>query len=154
MPTLMPNTTGDPLCKIGVVGWGEESPVRLLTGQSFFARDAVLGLRWFSVVGIVVGVVVVALLRLHLSPMVRLSLLSVVYKKGQCGCQADDDQTLDDVVVDFVVVIVVSTRHAFGEGFVIVVVCAMVVGMGLFEEVGDPFAERPFFLGFFIVSAL
>lgn len=85
--------------------------------------------------------------------MVRLSLLSVVNKKGQCSCEADDDQTLEDVVVEFVVVVVVCAGHAFGEGLVVVVVCTVVVGVRflLFEEVGDPFAEGPFFLGFCIL---
>lgn len=86
--------------------------------------------------------------------MVRLSLLSVIYKECQCGCQADDDQTLEDTVVDFVVVIVVSAGHAFGKGFVVVVVRAVVVGMRFlfFEKVRYPFAEGPFFLRFCILS--
>lgn len=84
--------------------------------------------------------------------MVRLPLLSVIYKKGQCGGQADDDQTLEDAVVDLGVVVVVPAGHAFGKGFVVVVVRAVVVGMGFFEEVGDPFAEGPFLLRFCVAS--
>lgn len=140
MLILMPHTTGDPLPKVRIIRRREESPIRLLTRQSLFGRDAIFGLRCF----------IVALLRLHLPPVVRLSLLSVIHKECQRGRQADDDQTLEDAVVDFVVVVVVSAGHAFGEGLVVVVVvvCAVVVRVGFFEEVGDPFAEGPFFFGF------
>ena len=137
---LMPDATGDPLPVIRVVGWREEAPVRLLARQSLFGWDAVFRLRR-----------VVALLGVHFPPVVRLSLLSVVYQEGQRGCETDDDQALEDAVVEFGVVVVVSAGHAFGEGFVVVVIRPVVVGMGLFEEVGDPFAEGPFFLGLCIV---
>ena len=93
-------------------------------------------------------ILVAFLLRFHFSPMVRLSLLAVVDEEGERGRQADDDKGIEDVVVQFGVVVIVAAGHAFGVGIIVIVVCAVIVRVGVFEEVGNPFAEGPFFLGF------
>ena len=147
VPVSMPHTTSDPLRIIRVVRWREEASVRLLARQSLFGRDAVHGLLLSCRV-----VVPLLLPFLRLSPVVRLSLLAVVDEEGEGGGQADDDEAFEDAVVEFVVVIIVATRYAFRERLVVVVVGgAMVVGVGLFEEIRNPLAEGPFFFGFYIV---
>ena len=146
VPVSMPHTASDPLRIIRVVRRGEEASVRLLARQSLFGRDAVHGLLL-----LLCRVVVPLLLRfLRFSPVVRLSLLAVVDEEGEGSGQADDDEALEDAVVEFVVVVVVATRYAIRERLVVVVVVcgAVVVGVRLFEEVGNPFAEGPFFFGF------
>ena len=152
----MPHSTGDPRGVIRIVRRWEESPVRLLTGHSllFGRRDDAVpgGLGLLRLV--VVVVVVAALLGFGFSPVVRLSLLAVVDEEGERGGQADDDEAFQDAVVQFVVVVVgaVAVGHAVGHGLVVVVVCTVVVRVRIFEEVGDPFAEGPFFLGLWRVS--
>ena len=143
----MPHTTGDPSRIIRILRRGKEPSVRLLTRQSLFGRDAVLRLGLLRLERLV-RILVALLLRFHFSPVVCLSLLAVVDEEGERGRQADDDEGIENVVVQFGVVVVVAPGHAFRVGIIVIVVCAVVVGVGVFEEVGDPFAEGPFFLGF------
>lgn len=152
--TLMPHTTGDPSRIIRILRRGEEPPIRLLTRQSLFGRDdAVLCLGLPRLEGglVLIRIRVALLLRFHFSPVVRLSLLAVVDQEGERGRQADDDEGIEDAVVQFGVVVVVATGHVFWVGIIVIVVCAVVVRVRVFEEVGDPFAKGPIFLGFWRV---
>lgn len=135
----MPHTTSNPLRKIRITRRREESPIRLLPGgqwlRLFIGRDG-------SVLGGLLSQ------RLHFSPMVRLPLLAVVDEEGERGGQTDYDEAFQDAVVEGVVVLGGVAGHAVREGGVVVVVFvggAVVVRVRLFEEIGDPFAERPFF---------
>ena len=150
----MPHTTGDPSRIIRILRRGEEPPIRLLTRQSLFGRDdAVLCLGLPRLEGglVLIRIRVALLLRFHFSPVVRLSLLAVVDQEGERGRQADDDEGIEDAVVQFGVVVVVATGHVFWVGIIVIVVCAVVVRVRVFEEVGDPFAKGPIFLGFWRV---
>ena len=153
---LMPHTTSHPLREIRIVRRREEPPIRLLARQSLLLGryDTVVPLR------LRLAIVVAApplLGLLHFAPVVRLALLAVVDEEGEGGGEADDDEAFEDALVEVVVVVVVvvgvGAGHAVvGEGIVVgvvvVIVGAVVVGVGLFEEVGDPFAQGPFFFGF------
>lgn len=145
LPDSMPHTASNPLREIRIIRRWEEAPIRLL------ARQSLLLARYDTVVPLRLRLAIIAawLLRLlHFAPVVRLALLAVVDEEGEGGGEADDDEAFEDAVVEVVVVVVVvggvGAGHAVvGEGIVVgvvVVVGAVVVGVGLFEEVGDPFA--------------
>ena len=82
--------------------------------------------------------------------MIRLPLLTVVYKKSYSGSYADDDETFENTFVKLIIVRVVAT----GEGRVVVVdvvvFSAVVVGVRVFKEGGEPFAEGPVLFGFWM----
>ena len=147
LPCSMPHTTSHPPREIRIVRRREETPIRLLARQSLLLGrdDTVVPLH----LRLAIVVAAPSLLRLlNFAPVVRLALLAVVDEEGEGGGEADNDEAFKDAVVEVVVVVVVvggvGAGHAVvGEGVVVgvVVVGAVVVGVGLFEEVGDPFAQ-------------
>lgn len=93
------------------------------------------------------------------SSLPLLPLLPVIHQKGQGSCQTYNYQTLQDSIVNIVVVIV-ATRHGVLSS-TDVEVHVLVLGVEaiwvdlfiILEEVGDPFAERAEFFGLCKLSA-
>ena len=122
----MPNSARDPLSVVRMAWWREESSVRLLT-----RRDRHFGTR----------LAVCLSLLLHGPAMGLETQLSVIYKKRKSAGDAKDDQTLQHTFVDFVVVVVAARHGVVDVGFEdVVVVVGVVVGVFVFEEVGEPVA--------------
>ena len=79
--------------------------------------------------------------------MVLQTQLSVIYKKRKRAGDTENDQTLQDAFVDLVIVIVAAGHGVVDVGFEDVVVgIGVVVGVFVFEEVGEPVA--PCAIGF------
>ena len=82
--------------------------------------------------------------------MIRLPLLAVVYEKRDSGSYADDDETFENTFVELIIVRVVATGEAGVVVVDVVVFSAVVIGVRVFKEGGEPFAEGPVLLGFWM----
>ncbi len=82
--------------------------------------------------------------------MIRLPLLAVVYKERYSGSYANDDDAFENAFVELIIVGVVATGEARVVVVDIVFFSAVVVGVRVFKEGGEPFAEGPIFFGFWI----
>ena len=80
--------------------------------------------------------------------MSSLPLLAVVYKKRYSGSYANDDETFEDTFVELIIIRVVATGEARIVVVDVVVFSAVVVGVRVFKEGGEPFAEGPIFFRF------
>ena len=80
--------------------------------------------------------------------MIRLPLLAVVYEECYSGSYADDDETFKNTFVELIIVRVVATGEARIVIINIVIFGAVIVGVRVFEEGGEPFAEGPVLFGF------
>ena len=82
--------------------------------------------------------------------MIRLPLLAVVYKKSYSGSYADDDETFENTFVELIIVRVVATGEARVVVVDVVIFSAVVVGVRVFKEGGEPFTEGPVLFGFWM----